>query len=213
MVARDTRGPDHPGPGPLEEFALFWRRLLGRAVPAGAPKAPRPPRPRPDPLRAVGAVVAYVRSPRDAVASADSRGLNALTTVGALAVTAGALLSVPVSRALGAGWLAAFVYVGWLAVWAIVRLAVLRLAAPRAALGTRFEAAWGGALLPFVFAVTRPLDLIALAVSAVLTVRGLEGAGVSRTDAVRCVAFAFGGQLVVELAAWIARSAVFALLR
>lgn len=53
---------------------------------------------------------------------------------------------------------------------------------------------------------------MALAVSAWLTMRGFDGLGIDRREARRVVAIAFGGQLVAEVAAWLARGGLVFLL-
>jgi hypothetical protein len=50
-----------------------------------------------------------------------------------------------------------------------------------------------------------PLPLVAFAVSAALTLRGLEALGADRREAMRIVAIAFGIQMAAEVAAWLAR--------
>ena len=106
-------------------------------------------------------------------------------------------------------------YVVWLIAWALARLALLRLAAPSTFPNARdaIESAWGSALLPYLLALATPLDLFALAASAALTYRGLVVVGLGRRDATRCVAWAFGGQIAVEIASWLGRSWFFLLAR
>lgn len=210
MVARDDRhGPlpdDAASPGVL--WWRDWRRRVSRNVRWRPPARPRP-------LVAARLAIAYLRAPARTLARATGADRMRLVTAGALALSVGALASLALAIATGGGWVPSLLYVAWLVAWALARLAVLRLTAPaRDDRSPRLvEAAWGPALLPFALALASPLDLLALAASAALTYVGLGAVGYQRRDAIRCVAWAFGGQLAVEVAAWIARGAFFVLAR
>jgi hypothetical protein len=166
-------------------------------------------------LCAVRLVARYVRSPGATLAEADEEGRADLVVAGVLALAVGAAISVAIARARGIGWGAAGIYAEALVAWALVRLIVLHLAVRADSGGARVavRTAWGPALLPFLFAAASPLDLAALGASALLTFVGLEAVGMPRRDALRCVAWAVGGQLAVLVAAWFGRSWFFLLLR
>lgn len=134
--------------------------------------------------------------------------------MGAVALATGVVLSFAMPGALGTPLVRRFLSAGWMAAWALARLFVMRTAATGRLAGerARIDDAWGPALLPFAVAVIDPLPLVALAVSAWLTMRGFDGLGIDRREARRVVAIAFGGQLVAEVAAWLARGGLVFLL-
>lgn len=194
--------------------ALFeaWRRLLtslsrgvSRALGASG---------RSKPARAVVLAARYVRDPAGTLAGADAGERALLNVAGAVALAAGVAVSFALPASLGPSLVGRFLAAGWLAAWALARLLVMRTVA-RGALATRPSAvtdAWGPSLLPFAFAVIAPLPLVALGVSAFLTLRGLAGLGADRGEARRVVAIAFGGQLAAEVLAWLGRGGLLYLL-
>jgi hypothetical protein len=97
-----------------------------------------------------------------------------------------------------------------MAAWALGRLFIMRSVAT-GALARRpatIDDAWGPALLPYALAVFEPLPLVALALSAVLTLRGLSALGAERAEARRLVGIAFGIQVAAEIASWLARGGI-----
>jgi hypothetical protein len=149
----------------------------------------------------------YLRDPAGTLRSSDADGRTLLKNAGAAAVAVGVLLSFAVPGALGTPLVRRFLSAGWMAAWALARLFIMRTAA-RGTLArdpAPIDDAWGPALLPFGLAVLDPLPLAALAVSALLTLRGFEGLGVERREARRVVVIAFGGQVAAEVVAWLAR--------
>lgn len=106
-------------------------------------------------------------------------------------------------------WLPVAVGVGSQVLWAGARFIILALLMPRGAIGrARLSTAYLAGLLPYAFAATWLLQLAALAVSAVLTRRGLTGAGVAERDAGIAIAWAFGGQAAIVVGGWAARALI-----
>lgn len=210
MVARVRRHEPVPDAA-LSPAALWWRdwrRTLARVFRTR-------PLARPRPLRAARLALSYLAAPSRTVREADPRDRMRLVTAGATALALGALGALAFGVRGGKDWLPSLFTVVWLIAWALARLAILRLSAPAAFRGSPrpVEAAWGPALLPFALAIASPLDLVALAASAFYTLAGLQAVGFARRDAVRGVAWAFGGQVAVEVLAWIARNGFFLLAR
>lgn len=91
--------------------------------------------------------------------------------------------------------------------WAAVRFIIIALVMPRGVIGrSKLSVAFLAGLLPYVAGVTWLLRLVALGASASLTHRGLQGAGVSRSDSRLAVGWAFGGQAAVLASGWIVRA-------
>jgi hypothetical protein len=156
----------------------------------------------------------YLRDPAGTLRSSDAESRALLKDAGAVALAAGVVLSFAVPAALGTPIVRRFLSAGWMAAWALARLFVMRTVA-RGSLARepgRIDDAWGPALLPFAVAVLDPLPLVALGVSALLTLRGFEGLGVEQREARRVVAIAFGGQVAAEVASWLARGGLVFLL-
>jgi hypothetical protein len=212
MVARsDTRGTDvrtPPSPGPVGGLLLAWRRTVSRTARSlrrawdalGAPVA----------ATAV-AIARYVRDPAGTLGSADAPTRRRLKEAGATALAIGVALSFTVPASFAGSTLQRFLAAGWTAGWALARLLVLR-AVLRRGRGGAAEDAWGPALVPYALAVADPLGLVALGVSGWLTHTGLLARGLTRSEARTAIAWAFGGQLAVEAAAWVARGGLVFLL-
>lgn len=93
--------------------------------------------------------------------------------------------------------------------WTGMRFIIIALLMPRAAIGrTRLTIAFLAGLLPYALAATWLLRLAALAASAVLTYRGLLGAGVARRDVRLATGWAFGGQMAVFAGGWLIRGVI-----
>jgi hypothetical protein len=149
----------------------------------------------------------YVRDPVGTLAAADADGRARLKEAGAGALALGVVLSFLVPEPVADPVVRRFLAAGWVAAWALARLLIMRTVA-RGELARRHSSiddAWGPALLPFALAVVDPLPLVAFAVSAALTLRGLEALGADRREAMRIIAIAFGIQMAAEVAAWLAR--------
>jgi hypothetical protein len=215
LPTRPTPGQERPSRrrvGPVAGLFLAWRRLLtdgargaGRAARALA--ASRPAR---------GAVLAvrYLRDPAGTLRDSDAGSRALLKDAGAVALAVGVLLSFAVPGVVGTTLVRRFLSAGWMAAWALARLFIMRTAAKGslARVPAPIDDVWGPALLPFAIAVVDPLPFVALAFSALLTLRGFDGLGVERRESRRVVAIAFGGQLAAEVAAWLARGGFVLLL-
>ncbi|MDO8964492.1 MAG: hypothetical protein Q7W30_08395 [Coriobacteriia bacterium] len=225
MVARpepdttEPRGPADAPQGradatPVTVVWRVWRRALSRAFGWRSPATSKRALEAFRPALTAALTTAYVRRPVGALRDADAAHRRHLVNAGVTALALGAAVSLGAGALFGTTWPSRAAYVGWLAAWALVRLLLLRLTLPRSITNDRrgVEAAWGAALLPYVFAWAAPLDILALAGSAWLTFVNLEAIGTSRRDAVNSIAWAFGGQLAVEFAAWLARGWLFLLL-
>lgn len=104
-------------------------------------------------------------------------------------------------------WLPVAVAVGSQVLWASARFIIVALLMPRGVIDrTRLSTAYLAGLMPYALAATWVFQLAALAASAVLTERGLLGAGVPRRDARIAIAWAFGGQAAVVAGLWVARA-------
>jgi hypothetical protein len=214
MVARaPSQGlpdPDRPPEGgPIADLYTAWRhavtemlRAPGRAVRAAGCSRP---------ALVLRAGAAYVAHPAATVANADARTRDRLTTCGGLAFAVGIVTAFALSAALREPPARAFLTAAWTITWAITRYLIMKLATRRLEKGRTLEWAWAPALIPFAGAVAFPLGIAALASSAYLTYAGLTGLTVGRRDATRAVALAFGGQALVEVAAWLARGGLVAL--
>ncbi|HEX9093647.1 MAG TPA: hypothetical protein VF902_06660 [Coriobacteriia bacterium] len=209
MVARIEPPPpvpqgDDPSGDPVSGLFRAWRRLVTSA--GDGLRAFERSASRSRPARAARMALAYVRDPAGTLARADADGLARLAEAGAAALAVGAALSWAVSGALGLPPVRRFLAIGWTAAWALARLLIMRLASrERPSRAGVLEAVWGASLLPYLGAVAAPLDLVALAASAFLAHKGLVAVGTARGEARRVVLIAFGGQLVAEIAAWVAR--------
>jgi hypothetical protein len=186
MVALPTRPSPTPGSGPRDTLGpvsglfLAWRRLLtsvlrGTRHGAHATMSSRA-------ARATGLAMRYLRDPAGTLRSSDAADRVLLKNVGAAALAVGVALSFAVPGALGTPLVRRFLAAGWMAAWALARLLIMRTAA-RGALArdpSPIDDAWGPALLPFAVAVLDPLPVVALAVSAVLTLRGSSSPSADR---------------------------------
>lgn len=215
MVAR----PDPPTAGrrgasdPVSGLFQAWRRVLTSV--ARTPGAAAQGAVRSRTARRLGLALSYAADPAGTLAAASASDRDRLKEAGAAALVIGAAVAFGVSLAIGSTALESFLAMGWVAAWALARLALLRLASSASSKADRrlVDDAWGPALLPFLGAVAFPLDIAALAVSAFLTHRGLTALGLPRGRAARATAWAFGGQLTVEFIAWIGRAGLLAYIR
>lgn len=199
MVPRDHTSR---GLGALRSAAAWgerafagWRALLGRLALVGkdAPGA---------------ALARYLSSPGAFIADAGPRESGVLLRVGLTALVVGLGVGSVVALS-GDGPASAMLDVAGIAVWALVRLAVMRLLTPEADASSRarVSAAWAGSLVPFALAATGSLRLAAFTASVVLAYLGLAGA-LGRRRAFTLTCWAFGGQAAVSVAVWLARSGV-----
>jgi hypothetical protein len=98
-------------------------------------------------------------------------------------------------------------------VWAVGRFVVCAALLPPATLARpRLATAYLAGLAPYAFGVTGLLRVLALAASALFTIRGLHRAGVAGRDVRTAVAWAFGGQALVVAFGFALRGGLIALL-
>ncbi len=211
MVALPIEPPVDPGrtptsaTGPFAALFLAWRRVVTAAFRTAAKSGRSLASSRP--ARTAIMAARYVRDPDGTLASADADGRARLKEAGAAALAIGVALSFLVPQAITTPVVRRFLAAGWTAAWALARLYIMRTVAKGdlAARRSTIDDAWGPALLPYALAVVDPLPFAALAVSGLLTLKGLRSLGVERGEARRVVAIAFGAQVAAEIVAWIAR--------
>lgn len=211
-AAPGPNGPDGRRARLTDRLFLAWRMVVTRTL-HGARDALSFARSS-QPVLAAVVVGRYLRAPGATLASADETQRSRLKEAGAAAVVVGVALSFLIPVAIGEPPLRRFLAAGSTAAWALARLFVMRTVA-RGTLAERptlVDDAWGPALLPYAVAVAAPLGFVALAVSAWMTATGLAAVGATPRESRRVVAWAFGGQVAVESAAWLARGGVVALL-
>lgn len=93
--------------------------------------------------------------------------------------------------------------------WAVARFVILALLVPRGAIDrARLSVAFLAGLLPYAIGATAALRIASLALSAVLTRRGLLGAGVNPRATNVAIGWSFGGQIGVLALGWLARFAL-----
>lgn len=106
-------------------------------------------------------------------------------------------------------WLAVIAVVAEQLLWASARFIIIALVSPRGAIDRRgLSTAFMAGLLPYALGVTPALRTLSLAGSAVLTYRGLQGAGLRPGEARTAVIWSFGGQAAVGALGWILRAAI-----
>lgn len=214
MVARDRPPGDAAGTSGrgLRELVaavfLMWRRWLTAVVPALG-KAGR------GALSAalttgttLAAAAAFVRAPSKPMAE-DAR--RRVAVLGLASLGLGAALPIGLARPLGLTLVMGVEAAVWMLVWAPIRLAIIRLAAPGLP-SHPTRRAWAAGLLPSFLGVTAILDAVVLAASAWLTFAALRGAGADKRDARAAAGWAFGAQAVAEVTRWLAEGALFYLL-
>ncbi|MRS12896.1 MAG: hypothetical protein EG823_07465 [Actinobacteria bacterium] len=90
--------------------------------------------------------------------------------------------------------------------WAGARFIIIALLARRGTIDRpRLSTAYLAGLLPYTLALTGPLRIAALLLSAVATYRGLVGAGVQKPDARLMIGWSFGGQAGIMVAGILVR--------
>jgi hypothetical protein len=214
MVPRDTSSDSEPVRppeaqlDPLSRLFLGWRRLLTRLL--GGVRGQRPSEARVPFRDRSREALAYLREPSASLGAADGGTLARLRATGIGALALGCVLLLAVGALTGASPIRIVLDATWLVVWACARLVIMRLVVGRDR--GKVDRAWGPALIPEAFAFAFPFDLAALVASAWLTERGLIGIGTEPRRARAAVAWAFGGQLVVAVAAWVARGGLIALI-
>jgi hypothetical protein len=215
MVALPNEPPNRTEHGPIGPFAalfLAWRRLVTSALRVLARVGRGLAASRP--ARAASVAARYVRDPAGTLASASADERARLKEAGAFALALGVAVSFLVPEPIALPVVRRFLGAGWIAAWALARLFIMRSVATGALARRRasIDDAWGPALLPYAFAVFEPLPLVAFALSALLTMRGLRALGAERAEARRVVWIAFGLQAAAEIASWLARGGLVYLL-
>ncbi len=93
--------------------------------------------------------------------------------------------------------------------WAGARFIIIAMLMPRGAITrTRLSIVFLSGLLPYAFGATWLLRMVALGGSALLTRRGLLGAGVSARDVRVTVGWSFGGQAAILVGGWLVRAVI-----
>lgn len=104
-------------------------------------------------------------------------------------------------------WLPGVITVVSEVLWAGMRFIIIALLMPRGAIGrSRLYVAYLAGLLPYAIGATWFLRLLALGLSALLTYRGLLGAGVAKDDAKVTLGWSFGGQAGIIAGGWLLRA-------
>lgn len=152
---------------------------------------------------------AYHRHPAAAWEAGGAARRQSAAALGVRAFIFGIIALAILTASARNGWGPGIVAAGAEVLWAGMRFIIIALLMPRGAINrTRLSAAFLAGLVPYAIACTWLLRLVALLGSAVLTYRGIEGAGVSRGDARVAVGWGFGGQAAVLAGGWIVRAVV-----
>lgn len=118
---------------------------------------------------------------------------------------AGAAFAVSKNNSYASG----FAVVAGEVLWAAARFIIIGALLPRDVTDrTQLSAAFLAGLLPYALGFTPALRTVALAISALLTYRGMTGGGIHKSEARLATGWAFGGQAGVVLAGWLVRIAV-----
>jgi len=205
MVARpqDPRASKRT-PGPDLAVGVFghWRAAVSRVARAAGSAPSR--------LAAdvwLTSITGFVVRPGRVMAADDQRPSLLVSRTGYACLAAGAVVAAIVTFGGGLGAVAATTDAVWLVLWAAARFAVMRLASGEALRGRvpTLTVAWAGGLMPLILAATPLLNALAVVASAVLTWRALRAAGAGTRETTWVVGWAFGGQVAVEILAWIVR--------
>lgn len=214
MVARDMP-PSDPLKRALDALArgvlaLFdaWRRLLARTTRRFSSGAAGLPSFSPSRWKAQWPSIAgYLRRPRRAWEIGSLRALEAPAAFGVRAFLFGLAGGAAVALWTGTSPRLAALAAASEVVWLLARWAILAMLLPRDTVGRdRLATAYLAGLTPYLIALTPTLRVVALILSAILTLSGLDGAGVPRKNARVAGAFAFGGQLAVGVLSWLGRA-------
>lgn len=177
----------------LAALFLVWRRFVTRAWRAGI----RLRGTLADSTRSYvdtwRAVLGYIVHP-----DMDARWYLASGS-GVIAFASGALIAIGLAVGNGHGPATIAVTILSEMAWAAARLWVLLLVLRDRQPRGRLMHAYLAGLAPYALAVSPPLRFGALALSAMLTARGLHAVGVPSSDVRTASAWAFGGQVLVSL--------------
>lgn len=138
-----------------------------------------------------------------------SRDREAAAALGIRAFVFGMIALAIVTASAHNGWGSGAIAIASEVLWVGMRFIIIALLMPQRAISrSRLSTAFLAGLLPYAFGFSWLLRLIALGASAVLTGRGLIGAGVPRRDSRVVIGWAFGGQAAVLASGWIVRAVV-----
>lgn len=141
--------------------------------------------------------------------STDARIRETAAAVGVRAFVFGAILAGLVTAATRGLVLPAVVTVAGEVLWAAIRFIIIALLMPRGAIGRAgLSIAFLAGLLPYALGATWLLRAVSLLLSAVLTHRGLVGAGLRARDTRLAIGWSFGGQIAVIAGGWLARALI-----
>lgn len=134
---------------------------------------------------------------------------SAAAAIGVRCFAFGLTLAALYAAGLRSSLLAAVAVVAEQLLWASARFIIIALVSPRKAIDrTSLSIVYLAGLLPYVMGATPTLRMLALAGSALLTYRGLQGAGLRVAEARSAIAWSFGGQAAVAAFGWILRALV-----
>lgn len=151
----------------------------------------------------------YHRQAAEAWTSAGTDQRRAAAALGLRAFIFGMIALAIVTASTGTGWGPGLVAAASEVLWAAMRFIIMALVMPRGVIGrARLSSAFLAGLLPYALGVTWLLRLGALGASAMLTHRGLVGAGVPRRDARLAIGWSFGGQAAVLAGGWLIRAII-----
>lgn len=156
--------------------------------------------------------VGFFRYHRDAAlpwSPEGHRDRQRAAAIGVRALVFGVTLAALSAAGLRDSWLAAAAVSGEQLLWASARFIIIALVSPRGALDRpRLTTAFMAGLVPYAAGVTPTLRILALAGSAILTYRGLQGAGLRPGEARTAIVWSFGGQAAVAGLGWVLRALV-----
>lgn len=190
-------------------FFAVWRRAIGAAVGIPARVGRSMSRVARSWWSQWRGALEYHRNAAAPWETAESASREAAAALGARGFMFGMIALAIVTASARNVWGPGVVAAGGEILWAGVRFIIIALLMPRGAIGrSRLSVAFLAGLFPYAIGVTWLLRLVALGASAVLTLRGMRGAGVSESDSRVAVGWAFGGQAAVLAAGWIVRAIV-----
>lgn len=142
-------------------------------------------------------VRAYLADPVAAWSGDSPARLMPAVAFGLRAFAAGLLISAGVALGTGVRLPAAGLVILTELLWVAARLAIIVLLTPTGLPRSRALAAFAAGLAPYAFGITPLLRLGSLGLSAVLTARGLRGAGAAAGTVRLATGWAFGGQAAI----------------
>lgn len=199
------------GAAGASELALFtaWRRTLGQIVLAFVRAGALIARICRAWLEGWRRAIAYNRDPASAWLDPDDRTRNAAAALGLRGFVFGMLITAVLVYVEKGIWTAAAISVISEVLWASARFMIIALLMrPGSIDRPRLSTVYLAGLLPYLFGVTAGMRLVALALSALLTYRGLAAAGVRTRDVRTSTGWAFGGQVGAVALGWAIRAIV-----